>query len=46
MGFYLDIALVSLEGSLRRRFLYVYVKIIYDVYVYDDLVILLILYVD
>ena len=41
MGLYLDIALASLEGSLRRRFSYVYVKIIYD-----DHVILLILYVD
>ena len=41
MGLYLDIALVSLEGSLRRRLLYVYVMIIYD-----DHGTLLILYVD
>ena len=36
-----NIALVSLEGSLRRRLLYVYVMIIYD-----DHGTLLILYVD
>ena len=31
MGLYLDIALASLEGSLRMKCLYVYVMMIYDI---------------
>ena len=46
MGLYLDIALVSLEGRLTRRFLYVYVNIMYDVYTYDYHETLFILYVN